>query len=140
MNDKIKRFSFGAENIKSGQGRCARIVTPELVVLSIEDRTINKKLRRLLIVSLHYRMISKASWMPKDLIEFSLEGEDLMDGILHTAITGYKCISSNPKETARQRLFIPIPLDYERFAELRAPTECTEVECADGKIAFKMPW
>ena len=140
MNDKIKRFSFGAENILSGQGRNARVVSPELVVLSIEDRKMGKNTKRMLIVSLHHRVYSKTGWVKDDLIELSLDGEGLTDGILHIALTGYRMIPSGAKPTARLRIFIPIPLDYDRFADLKAPVECKEVECTDCKIAFKMPW
>ena len=140
MNEKIKRFSFGAENSKTGNGRCARIVRPELIILSIIDKKSGKRIRRVLVVSIHNRIRKLVNWNNTDLIELSLMGEDLNDAVLSIDTAGYRMAPTSKNKTARWRIFIPVPDGYERFSELKAVSECIGVECEGDKIAFKMPF
>ena len=140
MNDKIKSFSFGEANILSGEGRYQRAKRPELVLLSIEDRKVNKKVRRFLVISIHSRVHGQAGWLSSDLIELTLRGDELEQGILHPSPSGYRATKTSDKKSARQRILIPIPNDYPRFADLKALVECKAVECDEGKIAFIMPF
>lgn len=140
MNDKIKRFSFGAENAKAGRGKRYRQKRPELVILSIEDRKHNGKTRREIIISIHERLFEQTSWAVKDRIEFTVQGEGLTEGVLHTAPSGYLINPTSGSASSRMLIRVPAPPDMERFFAPQAMSECKNVECKDGIIAFDMPW
>ena len=140
MNDKIKSFSFGEANITSGEGRYQRLNRPELVLVSIEDRKINKKIRRHLVISLHRRITDQTGWLKNDRVDLTLQGDDLKEGVLHISPSGYRTAKTSSKPSSRTRILIPVPSDYPRFAELTALREGTNIECDEGKIAFDMPF
>lgn len=140
MNDKLKAFSFANEVFNGGKRTRVSNTAPELVLVSVEDRIVNKKKVRKLILSIHPRMINKMCWHEGETVDLVLQGDDQMDAVVTPSPFGFKASKTSKADTARTRIMIPVPPDMERFAELISPKEGLEVECADGKIAFKMPF
>lgn len=139
MNDKLKRFSFAEAVFNEGKRTRVHSATPELVLVSIENRVLNKKKVKRLVISIHHRMLSKLSWQAKETVDFILMGDDLMDAVVTPAPCGFRAVKTSDRDKARIRIMIPVP-DDDRWNELRKPTECHDVECSEGKIAFRMPW
>ncbi len=139
MNDKIKRFSFGEQAYENGKRKRNMIARPELIIMSIEDRTKNKKVMRTIVISIHKRIVEKAGWQVGDKVDFVLQGEGMTEGVLTPSLNGFRLTLSSKSRVARYRLEIPSPEGDERWAEIKPAIEAKDVEQLGEKIAFTMP-
>ena len=143
MNDKIKKFSMSAMRVKyGGHSSVSRIEKETLVACGVRRSHKTKGGQMYCLnLSIHPRILSKLGWDGREIVDLDIE---LPNAMLCKADpeTGVQLTRSGGQSElvpARSVCRFTLYPDMRWPAKVLLAKPCTEVECDEGILAFRLP-
>ena len=133
MNEKLKKYKYEGLFTERVQQSPAhnRIPVDARVFLSVSRATRTEK-RPVLRVSFHENILKSTGWMPKDIINIKITGEEVV--MFRSDVGRTLSNGSSKHDRAHVRYAYPV-----KWLDSFPVGVCREVEAEPGKIAFLLP-